>query len=122
MVLTYGETPVVRYHLKGNDWKGYRADAYLAVLLPDGRLFYRNRRGGLSPKQTPMLSKMTIGDASGDIGFVPIPDGVPPGLYTIYGVLSYVGKNPLKSRYQISNLEDTQFQLVAGTPTPTPAP
>jgi hypothetical protein len=119
MVLTYGETPVVRYQVRANGWKGYSADAYLAVVLPDGRLFYRNSRGGLTSNQTPVVGKMTIGDASGDIGFMPIPDNAPAGLYTIYGALAAVGKDPLKAKHRISNLEDTQFQLMPGTPTPT---
>ncbi len=118
VVLSYGETPVVRYRVKANGWKGYRADAYLAVMLPNGKLLYRNSHGGLTSKQTPVISKMTISNASGNIGFIPLPISATPGLYTIYGVLATVGKNPLKAKYQISNVEDTQFQLVSGTPTP----
>lgn len=119
MVLTYGETPVVRYRVKANGWKGYKADAYIAVVPPGGKLLYRNSHGGLTSKQTPVASKMTINNASGNIGFIPLPSSATPGLYTIYGVLATVGKNPLKAKYQISNVEDTQFQLAAGTPTPT---
>jgi hypothetical protein len=121
-VLTYREEPVVRYHVMANDWSGYRSDAYLAVSLPNGTFLYRDGRGRLTSKQTPVKGNMTIADASGTIGFGPLPNSAPPGLYTIYGVLATVGKNPLKAKYQISNVEDAQFQLVAGTPTPSPKP
>jgi hypothetical protein len=44
----------------------------------------------------------------------------PAGLSTCYGVLATVGKDPLKEKYQISNVKDAQFQPVAGIPTPSP--
>ena len=120
MVLTYGGEPVVSYNVGENDWKGYRADAYLAVSLPNGTLLYRDSHGRLTSKQTPVVGNMTIADSSGNISFGTLPSTAPPGLYTIYSVLATVSKNPLTEAYRISNVEDTQFQLVASTSTSNP--
>lgn len=119
-VLTYGEEPVAHFSLKANDWSGYGSDAYMVIVLPGGQLYYRTGDGQLVTKQTPMVRNLAIGDGSGDIPFPVLERGLPPGLYTICSTLSYRGKNPLKGKNRISNLEDTQFELIDAHPTPAP--
>lgn len=121
-ILTYGEEPVVRAQVRQNDWGGYRCDAYLAVALPDGRLFYSDDRGRLHHSRTAIRRNMKIADLVAQVGFGPLPSDAPPGLYTFYGTLTYPGKNPTKSKNRISNLEDTEFEFIAATPTPGPTP
>jgi hypothetical protein len=115
-VLTYGEAPVVHYRVNENDWGGYSSDAYLGVSVPYGQFFYLDSHGDLTTKRRAVIPNMTIRNRSGDVGFGPLPFNAPPGRYTFYCVLTYVGTNPLQSRNRISNLAKTQFDLVPPAP------
>jgi hypothetical protein len=121
-VLFYGEAPEVRCQVRANDWAGYTADAYLAVVLPNGRILYSDSRGRLYTTRTAIRRNMKISSLTATVGFGPLPPSAPPGRYTLYGTLAYPGKDPTKSKNRESNLEDTQFELVAATPTPAPSP
>ena len=121
-VLTYGEEALVHYTLTANAWKGYSVDAYLAAMLPNGQIYYRDSRGDLTLSRVPVKSSMKLANAQGVISFGYLPSTIPEGLYNIYGTLTYVGKNPLNSSDRVSNLEDAQFELIASTPTPAPTP
>ena len=120
--LHYGDEAVVHYQVFANDWQGYSSDAYLGVVLPNGRIFYLNGRNQLTEERTAIRANMRVEDVEGTISFGSIPGGAPPGLYTIYGTLTYVGKDPLKNSDRISNLGNTQFILIAPPPTNTPVP
>jgi hypothetical protein len=120
--LHYGDEAVVHYQVFANDGQGYSSDAYLGIVLPNGRIFYLNGRNQLTEERTAIRGNMIVEDVEGTISFGSIPGGAPPGLYTIYGTLTYVGKDPLKNSDRISNLGNTQFILIAPPPTNTPVP
>jgi len=87
------------------------ADAYLAVLTPQGSLyFYQMREFIKTPR--PVASSMAVVSSSGSLGPFPL-SGLQQGLYTWFGVLVRPGADPLKSYNWVSNLESIDFSVVA---------
>ena len=120
-----GENAVLHYRVNLMDpsWEGVPSDAYLGVVPPTGGLLYIASHGRFLTSQTPIVRNLLITDLSGDIDFGPLPETYPIGIYTFYGVLTWPNMSPLKSAGRISNINDTQFELLpTPTPTPTPAP
>ena len=108
-----GEEPVVRCAVRAHDWAGDREDAYLAVAVPGAGLLYRDPRGNLTEKPTPVAAGIRIENLSIPVGFGAIPAPAPAGLYTIYGTLYRRGRNPARESNRVSNLASAQFQVVA---------
>jgi hypothetical protein len=117
-----GEEPVVRCAVRAHDWAGYREDAYLAVAVPGGGLLYRDSRGNLTEKPTPVSAGIRVENLSIPVGFGAIPTTAPAGLYTVYGTLCRRGKNPVRESNRISNLASAQFQVVETPSASDPAP
>lgn len=118
--LTYGEIPEVHFNIQANGWDEYVVEAYLAVILPDGQLYYFDKNFKIKVKPNPILPKFSIRDTSGNVGFFPLPNTIPEGIYTFYGVLCFRGKNPLEKKNWVSNLQHTHFSLVGPIPAPNP--
>ena len=89
-------------------WAGtdnYIADAYLALLAPDGRLFFWGPRlKSFSEKVQPVCSSCAVENYSEVIMSIPLDASITIGLYTFYAVLTKVGSNPLEQNNWLSNL------------------
>lgn len=118
-----GENAVLRYrvNLRDPSWEGAPSDAYLGVVPPTGGLLYIASHGRFLTSQTPIVRNLLISDLSGEIDFGPLPAEYPTGIYTFYGVLTRPNMSPMKAAGRISDINDTQFELLPA-PTPTPAP
>lgn len=85
------------------------ADAWVAVTTPWGTLYFY-RAGSFSPSARPVAPSLPISDLSGDLGPFAL-EGLQPGVYTWYGVLTYPGTNPLDASNRVSTLGTVSFSI-----------
>jgi subtilisin family serine protease len=86
-------------------------DSYLAVALPDGRLFFLKGGGGWSSAAEPFVSNFQVVDLEARIGSFAVPDNLPSGKYVWYAVLTAPRENPFRAASWTSNLGQAPFAV-----------
>ena len=86
-------------------------DAYLAVLLPNGRELFLTPDRALSREALPFVSKFEVRDVSVVMGPFISPSGLAGGSYAVCGVLTPPQKRATRGTSLVSNLSHVGFTI-----------
>ena len=87
-------------------------DAYLALLIPDGSIFFWGTGlQSFSGQIQPVCSACTVADYSGVIMSLALDSSILPGPYTFYAVLTKQGSDPLVQDNWLRNLAQAYFEF-----------
>ena len=86
-------------------------DAYLAVVLPNGREIFLTPNRALSEKALPLVSNFEVRDVRVVMGPFIIPSGLAGGSYAVRGVLTPPQKRAVRVTSVVSNLSQVSFTI-----------
>jgi len=87
------------------------ADAYFAVRLPGGEIYFYDGKG-INGKAAPLAKNVEVNcRLSGSLGPFPVPQNAAAGEYVCYAVLSRPNKSPWRRQNRISDLALCKFEI-----------
>lgn len=107
---TNAESLTLHWRIEPAESGSARADAYVAVLTPSGKLYFYD--GGFGEAVRPVARSMAVNARSGSLGPFPLA-GLPTGRYTWYAALVVQGADPLSNYNWVSNLAGVDFMITS---------
>jgi hypothetical protein len=86
-------------------------DAYLAVVLPNGRELFLTPNRALSEEALPVVSNFEVRDVRVVMGPFIIPSDLAGGSYAVRGVLTPARKRAVRGTSVVSNLSQVSFTI-----------